>query len=98
MAVDDLAKHYKVLGKTLFTEKVTNMQANHNTWALKVRRDANKVQIRKAVEAIFDVRVLDVRTQTVPGKIKRIGMGHGRTPTWKKAIVKLAEGDSIGQV
>lgn len=94
----DLAEHYPILKRSLFTEKVTVMQAATNTWAFKVDLHANKVQIRQAVEAIFGVEVLGVRTQRVPGKIKRIGMGHGRTPAWKKAFVKLKEGDTIGQV
>lgn len=94
----ELKEHYGVIKRSLFTEKVTTMQASQNTWAFEVARDANKVQIRKAVEAIFDVTVLSVRTSRVPSKIKRIGMGHGRTPEWKKALVTLKEGDTVGQI
>jgi large subunit ribosomal protein L23 len=60
-----------------------------------VARDANKVQIREAVEKLFQVTVLDVRTQIVRGKLKRIGRFAGRRPHWKKAIVTLKAGDTI---
>ena len=96
--MSDHAMHYPVLTRSLFTEKVTRMQTEDNTWAFQVQRDANKVQIRRAIEAIFGVKVLSVRTQRMRGKYKRVGFGHGRTPVWKKAYVKLADGDTIGQV
>ena len=60
-----------------------------------VSRDANKVEIRDAVEKLFRVTVLDVRTQIVRGKLKRIGRFAGRRPHWKKAIVTLKAGDTI---
>jgi large subunit ribosomal protein L23 len=60
-----------------------------------VAKDANKVEIRDAVERLFKVTVLDVRTQIVRGKLKRIGRFAGRRPHWKKAIVTLKAGDSI---
>lgn len=60
-----------------------------------VARDANKVQIREAVEKLFKVKVLDVRTQVVRGKEKRIGRFVGMRPYWKKAIVTLQAGDAI---
>jgi large subunit ribosomal protein L23 len=60
-----------------------------------VAKDANKVEIRDAVERLFKVTVLDVRTQVVRGKLKRIGRFAGRRPHWKKAIVTLKAGDSI---
>jgi large subunit ribosomal protein L23 len=60
-----------------------------------VRKDANKMQIREAVEKLFNVTVLDVRTQIVRGKEKRIGRFIGRRPHWKKAIVTLKAGETI---
>ena len=60
-----------------------------------VAKDANKVEIRDAVERLFKVTVLDVRTQIVRGKLRRIGRFAGRRPHWKKAIVTLKAGDSI---
>ncbi|HMQ20872.1 MAG TPA: 50S ribosomal protein L23, partial [Planctomycetota bacterium] len=92
--MSDHAMHYPVLVRSLFTEKVSRMQNANNTWGFQVKRDANKVQIRQAIEAIFGVKVLSVRTQRMSGKIKRVGFGHGRTADWKKAYVQLAEGQS----
>jgi large subunit ribosomal protein L23 len=60
-----------------------------------VARDANKMQIREAVQKLFNVQVLDVRTQIVRGKLKRIGRFQGRRPHWKKAIVTLQPGQTI---
>ena len=60
-----------------------------------VARDANKIEIRQAVEKLFDVKVLNVRTQVVRGKDRRIGRFSGRRPAWKKAIVTLKAGDQI---
>ena len=63
--------------------------------AFEVLKDANKIEIRNAVEALFKVGVTGVRTMVVRGKEKRIGRFAGRRPTWKKAIVTLKAGDSI---
>ena len=60
-----------------------------------VAHDANKVEIRDAVEKLFRVKVLSVRTQQVQGKEKRVGRFQGRRPDWKKAIVTLKAGDTI---
>lgn len=67
--------------------------ANHYTF--RVHPDAHKTQIRQAVQELFDVRVIDVRTISVKSKPKRRGAVSGRTRTWKKAIVQLREGESI---
>lgn len=63
--------------------------------AFEVVRDANKIEIRHAVQALFKVTVTGVRTQLVRGKDKRVGRFSGRRPSWKKAIVTLKAGDSI---
>ena len=60
-----------------------------------VDRRANKIQVKEAVERIFRVKVLKVRTQRVPGKIRRVGRNWGQRPDWKKAVVTLREGDRI---
>ena len=60
-----------------------------------VALDANKIEIKSAIEALFSVKVVDVHTQIMRGKDKRIGRFMGRRPNWKKAIVKLREGDTI---
>ena len=60
-----------------------------------VAMEANKIEIKKAVEALFSVKVVDVHTQIMRGKDKRIGRFTGRRPNWKKAIVTLAQGNKI---
>ncbi len=69
--------------------------ASANKYVFRVHPDAHKTQIRQAVEELFSVSVLEVRTMTVKSKPKRRGAIQGRTRSWKKAIVQLAEGDSI---
>jgi large subunit ribosomal protein L23 len=66
-----------------------------NRYTFRVHPDAHKTQIRQAVQELFDVRVVEVRTLSVKSKPKRRGTISGRTRTWKKAIVQLREGDSI---
>ena len=69
--------------------------ASANKYVFRVHPDAHKTQIRQAIEALFDVSVLSVRTLSVKSKPKRRGAIHGRTRSWKKAIVQVREGDSI---
>ena len=66
-----------------------------NQVIFEVARDANKIQIRAAVERLFNVKVVDVHTMIVRGKMKRMGRGYAKTQNWKKAIVTLREGDKI---
>jgi large subunit ribosomal protein L23 len=66
-----------------------------NRYTFRVHPDAHKTQIRQAVQELFDVRVIEVRTLSVKSKPKRRGTISGRTRTWKKAIVQLREGDTI---
>lgn len=80
----------------LVTEKSSNMQAQGNQYVFAVDLDANKFQIKQAVEALKkNVEVKSVRTQNVRGKLKRIGMYSGKRPNWKKAIVRLKEGQHL---
>lgn len=83
-----------VLIRPLITEKTNDlMQENKYTFIVPLK--ANKVEIRQAVEQIFKVKVLDVNTIRVMGKIKRMGRTAGKRPDYKKAIVKLGEGQRI---
>jgi large subunit ribosomal protein L23 len=71
------------------------VQAEIGKYTFRVHEDAHKTQIRQAIEQLFDVRVLNVRTVSVKSKPKRRGLYAGRTRSWKKAIVQLQPGDSI---
>ena len=86
---------YKIVKKPLVTEKGTVMLSEGNRVTFKVHLDANKIEIREAVQKIFSVTVLQVNTQVVRGKCKRFGKAMGQTKSWKKAMVQLKEGDKI---
>ena len=77
------------------TEKGTLVSELGNQVVLRVAPQANKVEIRQAVEALFGVKVERVRTSRLLGKIRRVGRHAGRKPAWKKAYVTLAEGHRI---
>ncbi|HJP30349.1 MAG: 50S ribosomal protein L23 [Candidatus Latescibacteria bacterium] len=83
-----------ILRSPVVTEKATILR-DGNTYTFKVDARANKVQIRQAVESIFEVKVDSVRTLTVRPKPKRQGAHQGSTSSWKKAYVKLRSGESI---
>ena len=85
---------YDVLKNILRTEKGANMLAE-NKYLFRVRLDANKVQIKQAVEEIYNVKVVKVNTVKMYGKWKRLRYQVGKTPDWKKAIVTLKQGDKI---
>ena len=84
-----------IIVRPLMTEKSMRQKDELNTMAFQVRPDANKIEIRTAVESIFNVKVASVRTATFEGKLKRMGRQQGRRPNWKKAVVKLAPGHKI---
>jgi large subunit ribosomal protein L23 len=84
-----------VILEPVTTEKTTKKRETSNEVAFVVARDANKIEIRQAVRELFDVDVVAVRTVTVPGKVKRLGRYEGRRSGYKKAIVKLKEGQTI---
>ena len=84
-----------VLRRPLITEKSTMNKEIGNCVAFEVDRRANKCEIADAVEKLFKVKVVDVRTMVVPGKTKRRGRSIGRIPSWKKAVVVLKQGDTI---
>jgi len=72
-----------------------HVAAENNQVVLRVRKDATKHEIKKAVELLFDVTVADVQVVNVNGKTKRFGQTYGRRSDWKKAYVKLADGSSL---
>ncbi len=86
---------HEILRKPLVTEKsnIGREEANLVTFAVDPR--ANKHEIKRAVESLFDVNVIEVRTMRMPRKTRRVGKFIGRKPEWKKALVQLAEGQSI---
>ncbi|MCB0393092.1 MAG: 50S ribosomal protein L23 [Bdellovibrionales bacterium] len=85
---------YQVIKRPLITEKNSLHQAA-NVFAFEVDRDADKIQIRKAVEQLFQVKVLEVRTAVCRNRSRRVGSHLSRIKYWKKAMVKLAPGEKI---
>ncbi len=83
---------YQVIRRPLITEKSTLLKENQRTLVFEVHRDATKPEIKKAVEALFDTKVAEVRVSNMHGKVKRQGRFVGRRPDWKKAFVVLKEG------
>ena len=93
---------YDVIVTPVVTEKSTQMMVDENLYTFVVNADANKHEIAKAVESLWDVTVKRVRTMRYSGKMRRAMMGrmsrsakYGRRPSFKKALVSLAEGDEI---
>jgi large subunit ribosomal protein L23 len=86
---------YEVIRRPILTEKNTRLMEQQNQYTFEVARDANKIQVREAIELIFGVSVLKVRTSIVPGKPRRRGRVMGSSKPWKKAVVTLAPGDRI---
>ncbi len=82
-----------VIRQPLITEKLTEMQQGSLTYGFEVASGANKIQIKKAVETQFKVKVAEVRTATVHGKWRRQGRFEGRRSDWKKAFVRLKDGE-----
>ena len=87
--------HQSVIVRPVLTERSTAMSQTQNVLTFDVARDANKIEIRKAVEALFQVKVDAVRVVAVNGKIKKVGRSIGRAQDRKKAYVKLAKGQKL---
>ncbi len=85
----------KIIRMPLISEKSTNLRVDQNKYVFEVDRKANKLQIKKAVEELFGVKVEDVTTMMMHGRPKRLGKFEGRRPNWKKAMVKLKKGETI---
>ena len=86
---------HDIIRRPLVTEKSNIGREENNLVTLAVDPRANKHEIRRAVEQLFDVQVVGVRTMRMPRKSRRVGKFVGRKPEWKKAVVELAEGQSI---
>ena len=83
----------EIIRRPLITEKSTVQREDRNIIAFEVHRDANKIEVKRAVEAQFKVKVAEVRIARVHGKVRRQGRYAGRRPDWKKAYVRLVEGE-----
>ena len=86
---------HRTIVRPLITEKSSAAYQERGEYTFQVHPEASKPQIREAIESLFGVKVTGVWTSNVRGKEKRMGNNVGRRPAWKKAIVKLREGDSI---
>jgi large subunit ribosomal protein L23 len=86
---------YDIIIRPIVTEKSTLMKETSNQYAFEVARDANKIEIAKAIEQLFKVKVLAVRVMNMEGKKRRIGKSSGKRADWRKAIVKLNPKDKI---
>ncbi len=84
-----------IIEAPVITEKGTVMRQEGNWYLFKVSRNANKIELKRAVEKLFGVHVLEVRTMRVKGKKKHYGNHDYRTAEWKKAMVRLKEGETI---
>jgi large subunit ribosomal protein L23 len=89
------ASLHNILLQPLLTEKITAMRENNNTVGFLVHRDANRLQIKQAVETLLKVKVERVNVINVLGKVKRLGRFSGKRSDWKKAFVKLKQGEKL---
>lgn len=86
---------HQILLRPLVTEKGVHRASRNNQYAFEIHRDATKHDVKRAVEELFEVKVVKVRTQTRKGKLRRYKYRYGRTSDWKKAIVQLHEDHRI---
>lgn len=86
---------YNVIHKPIVTEKASALKAEANKVVFEVDRQANKVDVKNAIEKLFEVKVTDVQTMVFRGKRRRVGSSMGMRQNWKKAIVTLAEGTDL---
>jgi large subunit ribosomal protein L23 len=86
---------YQVIKEPHITEKANLLKEGANQVSFKVHKQANKIEIKQAVETFLKAKVLDVRTMKMRGKRRRMGRSMGKRPDWKKAIVRLAPGENI---
>ena len=90
-----LDRSYQIIKKPVVTEKASDAMGIRNAYTFRVPLDANKVEIRQAIEQLFEVKVKSVNTLRVQGKWRIRGRSIGRSQAWKKAMVVLAEGQTI---
>ncbi len=86
---------YGVIKEPHIAEKANALKESYNQIVLKVDPRANKIEIKKATELLFKTKVVDVKTQNMKGKKRRVGRNIGKKPDWKKAVVTLASGENI---
>lgn len=86
---------YCIIRKPHIAEKANLLKEANNQVAFRVDRRANKIEIKRAVETLFKTKVIEVKTMNVRGKDRRLGRHMGKKPDWKKAVVRLAPGESI---
>jgi large subunit ribosomal protein L23 len=86
---------YKIILRPVITEKSTVLKEQNRDVCFEVALNANKTEIKKAVETLFKVKVDSVRTQIKTGKERRVGRNSGHTKTWKRALVRLKEGEKM---
>jgi large subunit ribosomal protein L23 len=86
---------HQILLRPLVTEKGVHRASRNNQYAFEIHRGATKLDVKRAVEELFQVKVEKVRTQTRKGKLRKYRFRHGKTSDWKKAIVQLHEDDRI---
>jgi large subunit ribosomal protein L23 len=84
---------HKIIIRPVITEKTTQLKAVSGVICFEVARNANKIEIKLAIEHLFKTKVAEVRTQTKAGKIRRVGRNMGKTKGWKKAYVRLRDGE-----
>ena len=89
------SQYYDVLRRPLVTEKSSGLQGRCNQFCFEVAPTTNKVEVRKAVETLFSVKVVKVNMVSMPSKTRRAFGRPGETPSWKKAVITLCKGDSI---
>lgn len=90
-----MSEPQEIIQAPLITEKGSLLGETAHQVLFRVRRDANKIEVKKAVETLFKVKVVKVRMIRYLGKVRRVGRNTGRLPQWKKAYVTLREGDKI---
>lgn len=90
-----MTEPHKIIMQSIVTEKSERLRQNNNQYTFKVKSNAGKIEIRRAVERLFNVKVEDVRVANFLGKPKRMGVFAGKRTDWKKAIVTLKEGQKI---
>ena len=86
---------YDIVLRPIITEKSSLVKESANHYVFEVHRDVNKIEIKKAIEKLFKVKVLSVKTSVIDGKTRRVGKFSGKKPDWKKAVVKLSPKDKI---
>lgn len=86
---------YRTIVRPVMTEKTSNAYQDRGEYTFEVSSAANKIEIKSAIEKLWPVKVASVQTMNCRGKSRRVGGTVGKRPNWKKAIVKLREGDTI---